>query len=70
MGKTDITKPQQNTDCVQNYWDVQHITYEIQGPVLPMLLRHVAKILANGSTAFFESCDATGWNSCDMSQKR
>ena len=40
------------------------------GPVLLMLLRHVARILANGSAAFFESCDAIGWNSCDMSQKR
>ena len=40
-----------------------------QGPVLLTLLRHVARILANGSAAFFESCDATGWNSCDVSQK-
>ena len=41
-----------------------------QGSVL--LLRHdaVARILANGSAAFFESCDAIGWNSCDVSQKR
>ena len=42
----------------------------VQGPVLLTLLRHVANILANGSAAFFESCDAIGWNSCDMSQKR
>ena len=41
-----------------------------QGPVLLMLLRHVARILANGRAAFFESCDAIGWNSCDVSQKR
>ena len=41
-----------------------------QGPVLLTLLRHVARILANGSAAFFESCDAIGWNSCDVSQKR
>ena len=36
-----------------------------QGPVL--LLRHdaVARILANGSAAFIESCLAIGWNSCD-----
>ena len=36
-----------------------------QGPVL--LLRHdaVARILANGSAAFIESCAAIGWNSCD-----
>ena len=27
-------------------------------------------ILANGRAAFFESCDAIGWNSCDVSQKR
>ena len=39
------------------------------GPVLLTLLRHVARILANGSAAFFESCDAIGWNSCDVSQK-
>ena len=40
------------------------------GPVLLTLLRHVARILANGRAAFFESCDAIGWNSCDVSQKR
>ena len=39
-----------------------------QGPVLLTLLRRVARILANGSAAFFESCDAIGWNSCDVSQ--
>ena len=38
------------------------------GPVLLTLLRHVARILANGRAAFFESCDAIGWNSCDVSQ--
>ena len=40
------------------------------GPVL--LLRHdaVARILANGIAAFFESCDAIGWKACDVSQKR
>ena len=43
---------------------------EIQGSVLLTFLRHVARILANGSAAFFESCDAIGWNSCDVSQKR
>ena len=42
----------------------------IQGPVLLTLLRHVARILTNGSAAFFESCDAIGWNWCDVSQKR
>ena len=42
----------------------------IQGPVLLTLLQHVARILANGRAAFFESCDAIGWNSCDVSQKR
>ena len=38
---------------------------QIQGPVL--LLRHdaVARILANGSAAFIESCPAIGWNSGD-----
>ena len=41
-----------------------------RGPVLLTLLRHVARILANGRAAFFESCDAIGWNSCDVSQKR
>ena len=41
-----------------------------QGPVLLTLLRHFATILANGGAAFFESCDAIGWNSCDVSQKR
>ena len=41
-----------------------------QGPVLLTLLRHVARILANGRAAFFESCDTIGWNSCDVSQKR
>ena len=40
------------------------------GPVLLTLLQHVARILANGRAAFFESCDAIGWNSCDVSQKR
>ena len=45
-------------------------THIIQGPVLLTLLRHVARILANGSAAFFESCDTIGWNSCDVSQKR
>ena len=40
------------------------------GPVLLTLLRHVARILANGRAAFFESCDAIGWNSCDVSQNR
>ena len=39
------------------------------GPVLLTLLWHVARILANGSAAFFESCDVIGWNSCDVSQK-
>ena len=36
-----------------------------QGPVL--ILRHdaVARILANGSAAFFESCAAIGWKACD-----
>ena len=36
-----------------------------RGPVL--LLRHdaVARILANGSAAFIESCAAIGWNFCD-----
>ena len=35
------------------------------GPVL--LLRHdaVARILANGSAAFFESCAVIGWKDCD-----
>ena len=42
----------------------------VLGPVLLTLLRHVARILANGRAAFFESCDAIGWNSCDVSQKR
>ena len=42
----------------------------VQGPVLLTLLRHVARILANGRAAFFESCDTIGWNSCDVSQKR
>ena len=41
-----------------------------QGPVLLTLLRHVARILANGRAAFFESCDTIGWNSCDVSQRR
>ena len=41
----------------------------VLGPVLLTLLRHVARILANGRAAFFESCDAIGWNSCDVSQK-
>ena len=44
--------------------------HKVQGPVLLTLLRHVARILANGRAAFFESCDAIGWNSCDVSQKR
>ena len=42
----------------------------VLGPVLLTLLRHVARILTNGRAAFFESCDAIGWNSCDVSQKR
>ena len=44
--------------------------YDGLGPVLLTLLRHVARILANGRAAFFESCDTIGWNSCDVSQKR
>ena len=38
---------------------------EFQGPVL--LLRHdaVARILANWSAAFIESCAAICWNFCD-----
>ena len=51
----------------------RHVTEALsahQGPVLLTLLRHVARILANGRAAFFESCDAIGWNSCDVSQKR
>ena len=37
----------------------------MRGPVF--LLRHdaVARILANGSAAFIESCAAIGWNSCN-----
>ena len=40
-------------------------TVKTLGPVL--LLRHdaAARILANGSAAFIESCAAIGWNSCD-----
>ena len=36
-----------------------------QGPVL--LMRHdaVARILANGGAAFFESCTAIGWKACE-----
>ena len=30
------------------------------GPVLLTLLHHVARILAYGRAAFFESCDAIG----------
>ena len=59
--------------CMQTGWRHQMETFSaLLGPVLLTLrlLRHVAKILANGSAAFFESCDAIGWNSCDMSQKR
>ena len=48
----------------------QSIAHSLQGPVLLTLLRHVARILANGRAAFFESCDAIGWNFCDVSQKR
>ena len=51
------------------YHEMEKVSASL-GPVLLTLLRHVAKILANGSAAFFESCDAIGWNSCDMSQKR
>ena len=29
----------------------------------------VARILANGSAAFFERCAAIGWNSCDTSDR-
>ena len=50
--------------CVGN-----HSLTKEQGPVLLTFLRHVARILANGSAAFFESCDAIGWNSYDVSQK-
>ena len=53
------------------YSVIQYLdSMRLQGPVLLTLLRRVARILANGSAAFFESCDAIGWNSCDVSQKR
>ena len=55
------------TDAIVSCWCV--IEWML-GPVLLTLLRHVARILANGRAAFFESCDAIGWNSCDVSQKR
>ena len=40
-------------------------SWHVLSPVL--LLRHdaVARILANGSAAFFESCAAISWNDCD-----
>ena len=47
--------------------DYDTVSY-YQGPVLLTLLRHVARILANDIAAFKESCDAIGWNSCDVSQ--
>ena len=57
-----------------NYMELRRLVEialtRLQGPVLLTLLRHVARILANGRAAFFESCDAIGWNSCDVSQKR
>ena len=37
------------------------LTINKQGPVILTLLRHVARILANGRAAFFESCDTIGW---------
>ena len=36
-----------------------------QGPVSPLRHDAVARILANGSAAFFESCAAIGWKDCD-----
>ena len=54
--------------CVRPLKQWQCISQGHQGRVLLTLLRHVARILANGSAAFFESCDTIGWNSCDVSQ--
>ena len=57
--------------CQYTWWRRQMETFSaLLGPVLLTLLRHVARILANGRAAFFESCDAIGSNSCDVSQKR
>ena len=55
---------------VRKYLSADHDWWQCQGLVLLTLLRHVARILANGRAAFFENCDAIGWNSCDVSQKR
>ena len=41
------------------------LSSEDQGPVLLLRQDAVARILANGSAAFFESCAAIGWKACD-----
>ena len=45
--------------------EVYTMPADVLGPVL--LLRHdaFARILTNGSTAFFESCTAIDWKACD-----
>ena len=63
--KTEVKFEESRSSFVVNI-----VLADVQGPVLLTLLRHVARILANGRAAFFESCDAIGWNSCDVSQKR
>ena len=75
-----VMEREQSIKSVIKFWTGKHLFIAYQpyphcfraklGPVLLTLLRHVARILANGRAAFFESCDAIGWNSCDVSQKR
>ena len=45
--------------------DCGHFVSAVQGPVLLLWHDAVARILANGSAAFIESCVAIGWSSCD-----
>ena len=81
-GGGGVTKPISSVPLCSQFSSLSKHTFAVKyrvyiwqvspqlGPVLLTLLRHVARILANGRAAFFESCDAIGWNSCDVSQKR
>ena len=55
-----------NSLYLNQWWSRQLTHICTTGPCLA-ILRHdaVARILANGSAAFIESCAAIGWNSCD-----
>ena len=55
-----------NVENVSNWWchDGSKLL-PLQGPVLLLQPDAVARVLANGSAAFFESCATIGWKDCD-----